>query len=205
VIGGGETAIEEALMLSRICSSVTILHRRDKFRARQVLQKSAFKNPKIRVVWNTVVDKFVGTDNGQNQKRLTHLQLKENGSSKKKALLPVDGAFVSIGHLPNTGFLHGQVDLDEQGYIVHPSRSSETSVPGVFAAGDVSDPVYRQAITSAGSGAMAALDAEKYLSELEIYEDDSNFTLPDMEDESLYHQSTDWGLNIWSNLKGTSA
>merc|ERR1711981_1356879 len=99
-------------------------------------------------VWNTVVEKFVGTDEGKNQKRLTHLQLKENGSSNRKTLLPVDGAFVAIGHSPNTGFLRGQVDLDDQGYIYHPSRSSQTTVAGVFAAGDVSDPIYRQAITS---------------------------------------------------------
>merc|ERR1712070_831100 len=107
VIGGGETAIEEALMLSRTCSSVTMIHRRDKFRARQVLQMSALKNPNIRVVWNTVVEKFVGTDEGNNQKRLTHLQLKENGSSNRKTLLSVDGAFVAVGHSPNTGFLSG--------------------------------------------------------------------------------------------------
>lgn len=191
VIGGGETAIEEALMLSRTCSSVTMIHRRDKFRARQVLQTSALKKPNIRVVWNTVVEKFVGRDDGQNRKRLTHLQLKETGCSKKKTLLPVDAAFVAIGHSPNTGFLRGQVDLDDQGYVYHPSRSSQTTVPGVFAAGDVSDPIYRQAITSAGSGAMAALDAEKYLSELESDDanDLSNFTLSDVE-------AAECGVNI---------
>merc|ERR1711957_374184 len=152
---------------------------------------SIFKNPQIRVVWNTVVEKFIGIDeavgvNGQNLKRLTHLQLKENGFVMKKSLLAVDGAFVSIGHSPNTLFLQGQVDLDEQGYVVHSSRSSHTSVPGVFAAGDVSDPVYRQAITSAGSGAMAALDAERYLSEVECH-DLSNFTFPEL----FYRQPSD--------------
>jgi thioredoxin-disulfide reductase len=220
VIGGGETAIEEALMLSRTCSSVTLIHRRNKFRARQVLQMSALKNPKIQVVWNTVVERFIGMDNdgrimgvddldqvNHNHKRLTHLQLKENGSSKP-SLLAIDGAFVSIGHSPNTQFLRGQVDLDEQGYIAHPSRSSQTSVPGVFAAGDVSDPVYRQAITSAGAGAMAALDAEKYISELEMHDTYcvSNLTLPDLEAESLY-QHVDLGLGIASanSLTGASA
>lgn len=212
VIGGGESALEAALMLTRICSSVTILHRRDKFRARQVLQVAALKNPNIRVVWNTVVERFLGIDDGQHPKMLTHIQLKESGSSSGNELLRVDGAFVSIGHLPNTDFLRGQVELDEQGYIVHPSRSSQTSVPGVFAGGDVSDPIYRQAITSAGSGAMAALDAEKYLSELEIYDtpDALNLTLLDMGADSLHHQSIDLGINIasavaLSNLKGRSA
>lgn len=112
------------------------------------------------------------------------MQLRETGCANKKTLLPVDGAFVAIGHSPNTGFLRGQVDLDDQGYVYHPSRSSETTVAGVFAAGDVSDPIYRQAITSAGSGAMAALDAEKYLSELENDDanDLSNSTLADLEE-----------------------
>lgn len=175
VIGGGDTAMEEALMLSRICSGVELIHRRSVFRASLVLQQRVLANPNIQVRWNTEVASFVGKStevDGEQQKALTHLELRDTQDpTAELSRLDVDAAFVAIGHDPNTVFVQGQVDMDEGNYIVTPDRSTRTSVPGVFAAGDVADHVYRQAITSAGSGAMAALDAEKYLSEIQVDEE----------------------------------
>jgi len=175
VVGGGDTAMEEALMLSRICSDVQLVHRRDTFRASLVLQQRVLNNPNIKVRWNSAVKRFVGkTDvvEGEEQKALTHIELTDTQDPHAEAtLLPVDAAFVAIGHDPNTGVLQGQVDMDASNYIVTPDRSTRTSVPGIFAAGDVADHTYRQAVTSAGSGAMAALDAERYLSENPVEEE----------------------------------
>jgi len=168
VVGGGDTAMEEALMLSRICSEVTLVHRRDSFRASSVLQQRVLENKNINVRWNTEVIKFDGkmekTENGEEVKVLTNVELRDLVEGTMTSL-PIDAAFVAIGHIPNTGFVSGVVEMDKNGYIELPGRSTRTSVPGIFAAGDVSDHVYRQAITSAGSGSMAALDVEKYLSE----------------------------------------
>eukprot|EP00418_Pyrodinium_bahamense_P094702 CAMPEP_0179044240 /NCGR_PEP_ID=MMETSP0796-20121207/17575_1 /TAXON_ID=73915 /ORGANISM="Pyrodinium bahamense, Strain pbaha01" /LENGTH=661 /DNA_ID=CAMNT_0020740639 /DNA_START=208 /DNA_END=2194 /DNA_ORIENTATION=+ len=175
VIGGGDTAMEEALMLSRICSEVVMIHRRDNFRASLVLQQRVLANPSIQVRWNTEVVKFVGKTleaDGEQHKALTTLELRDARDEQGEAsTLAVDAAFVAIGHDPNTWFVRGQVDMDAGSYIVTPERTTRTSVPGIFAAGDVADHVYRQAVTSAGSGAMAALDAERYLSENPVDED----------------------------------
>lgn len=175
VIGGGDTAMEEALMLARICSEVELVHRRGEFRASLVLQQRVLANPKIRVRWHAQVARFGGKTTeaeGELQKALTHLELRDPRDPQAElSRLDVDAAFIAIGHDPNTRFVQGQVDMDDNNYVVIPDRSTRTSVPGIFAAGDVADHVYRQAITSAGSGAMAALDAERYLSENPIDED----------------------------------
>ncbi|CAE7251606.1 trxB [Symbiodinium natans] len=174
VIGGGDSAMEEALMLARICSSVTLIHRRDTFRASLVLQQRVLNHPHISVRWNTAIKRFVGQTasdgEGDERKELTHLELVDTQDSSVESQLPVDAAFIAIGHDPNTRLFKGQVDMDETGYI-HVNGPTKTSVPGFFAAGDVADNVYRQAITSAGSGAMAALDAERYLSENPVEEE----------------------------------
>ena len=163
VIGGGNTAVEEALYLSRICSKVYLVHRRDELRAEKILQERVFKeesNGKIEVLWNTQLKEVLGDQMGVNG-----VLLDSNGEDKK---LSVMGVFIAIGHKPNTDIFEGQLDMDN-GYIKIKSGTSgmvtSTSVDGVFAAGDVSDQVYRQAVTSAGFGCMAALDAEKFLSE----------------------------------------
>jgi len=174
VIGGGDSAMEEALMLARICSSVNLIHRRDTFRASLVLQQRVLNHPHITVRWNTAVKRFAGQTasdgEGDERKELTHLELADTQDSSVEWQLPVDAAFIAIGHDPNTRLFKGQVDMDETGYI-HVNGPTKTSVPGFFAAGDVADNVYRQAITSAGSGAMAALDAERYLSENPVEEE----------------------------------
>ena len=163
VIGGGNTAVEEALYLSRICSKVYLVHRRDELRAEKILQERVFKeesNGKIEILWNTQLKEVLGDQMGVNG-----VLLDSNGEDKK---LSVMGVFIAIGHKPNTDIFEGQLDMDN-GYIKIKSGTSgmvtSTSVDGVFAAGDVSDQVYRQAVTSAGFGCMAALDAEKFLSE----------------------------------------
>lgn len=162
-------------MLSRICSSVDLVHRRGEFRASLVLQQRLLNNPKIRVRYHSVVSEFVGkteTVDGEEWEFLTHAILnRTDDPAGGQERLEVDGAFVAIGHDPNTGLLQGQVDMDANRYVVVDPHSTRTSTPGIFAAGDVADHVYRQAITSAGSGAMAALDAERYLSENPIEED----------------------------------
>ena len=163
VVGGGNTAVEEALYLSRICSKVYLVHRRDELRAEKILQDRVFKeeeNGKIEVLWNTQLKEVLGDANGVNG-----VLLDKEGQDLK---LPVMGVFIAIGHKPNTDIFEGQLDMDH-GYIEIKSGTSGsatlTSVDGVFAAGDVSDQIYRQAVTSAGFGCMAALDAEKFLSE----------------------------------------
>ncbi len=156
VVGGGDTAMEEALYLTKYASEVVIIHRRDKFRASKVMADRVLSHPKVRVVWNTTVTDVVGSD------EIEALVL-ENSMTGTKSRLSVGGLFVAIGHEPNTKFLDGQLDLTPHGYIkVDPWRTS-TSIPGVFAAGDVIDDYYRQAITSAGTGCMAALEAERWL------------------------------------------
>jgi len=158
VIGGGDTAMEEALVLSRLCSSVAVLHRRDQFRASKVLQERLLADPKITVFYNRKVNKFLGDG-----KRLQRLELGDTSKPGRYAL-EIDAAFVAIGRDPNADFLKNSVRLDSQGYLHVAAGSTRTSVNGVFAAGDVADHTYRQAITSAASGAMAAMDVEKYFS-----------------------------------------
>jgi thioredoxin reductase (NADPH) len=159
VIGGGDSALEEAMFLTRFADKVTIIHRRKELRGSKIMQDRAFANPKIDWRWNSVVEEVLGDG------RVTGLRLRdvETGDT---SVLEVTGAFVAIGHSPNTKLFEGQLELDENGYIVTRDSSSRTSVEGVFAAGDVQDHVYRQAITAAGSGCMAALDAERYLEAL---------------------------------------
>ncbi len=157
VIGGGDSAIEEANHLTKFASKVYLIHRRDQFRASKIMQKKAISNPKIKIIWNTVIEGAIGDSNV-----LTAIQLKDivkNQSSQLK----VGGLFYAIGHVPNTEPFKGILDLDETGYIKTVPGTTQTSIAGVFACGDVQDKVYRQAITAAGSGCMAALEAEKWL------------------------------------------
>lgn len=158
VVGGGDTAMEEALFLTRFASAVKVVHRRNELRASRIMQERARSHPKISFVWNTVVDEILGTpEKGVNGVVLRNL---ETGKVWREE---VDGVFVAIGHKPNTELFAGQLEMDHQGYIVVREPTSATSVPGVFAAGDVHDPHYRQAITAAGAGCRAALDAERWL------------------------------------------
>lgn len=159
VIGGGNSAVEEALYLANIASKVTLIHRRDSLRAEKIGQERLFAHPKISVVWNSAVDEFCGTENPNS---LTHLRLK-NVVDGTVSELKVDGAFIAIGHKPNTELFAGQVKCDAEGYIITTPGSTKTSIEGVFAAGDVQDKNFRQAVTAAGTGCMAALEAERYL------------------------------------------
>jgi thioredoxin reductase (NADPH) len=159
VIGGGNTAVEEAIYLTNHSHDVTIIHRRGSFRAEKLLQQRLFGNPKIKVLWNKTVERFVSDPATQT---LVGVDLRDT-TTKEHHHLAVDGTFVAIGHRPATELFQGQLDLDKDGYISVQTGSTKTSVSGVFACGDVMDKIYRQAITAAGTGCMAALDAEKFL------------------------------------------
>jgi len=159
VIGGGNTAVEEALFLTNFASKVTVAHRRDALRAERILQERLYRNPKISVLWNTVLADVIGDESPLKVKAA----LLRNLKTGEVAEHPVDGIFVAIGHAPATALVAGQVEMKASGYIKTAPHSTATSVPGVFAAGDVADDVYRQAVTAAGLGCMAALEAEKYL------------------------------------------
>ncbi len=164
VVGGGNTAVEEALYLTNHCSKVTLVHRRDELRAEKILQDRLFANEKVEVRWNAVLDEIVGTE-GPPAPSVDAVRLKDVKSGELSGL-SVDGVFVAIGHTPNTALFEGQLEMDGEGYIITAPDSTATNVPGVFAAGDVQDKVFRQAVTAAGTGCMAALEAEKYLAEL---------------------------------------
>jgi thioredoxin reductase (NADPH) len=157
VVGGGDSAMEEAIFLTRFASHVSVIHRRDTLRASKIMQDKAFANPKISFEWNSDVEGINDAAKGE----VTAIALRNNVTGERKEI-PVDGVFVAIGHTPNTALFAGQIELDANGYIVT-HLGPRTSIPGVFACGDVQDHVYRQAITAAGSGCMAAIDAEKYL------------------------------------------
>jgi thioredoxin reductase (NADPH) len=159
VIGGGSAAVEEAIYLTNFAKSVALIHRRDELRAEKIMQKRLFENPKIEMVWNAKVVEILGDGNKVTELALVNTQ--DNAEFRK----PVDGVFVAIGHQPATTIFKGRLEIDENGYIVFDKTSSATSVPGVFAAGDVCDPKYRQAIVSAGQGCMAAIDADRFLSQ----------------------------------------
>src|SRR5881398_1328966 len=159
VIGGGNTAVEEALYLTNHSHDVTLIHRRDSLRAEKILQDRLFANPNIKVIWDSEVVEFVG---GGEPEALIGLDIR-NKRSSEVSRVEVEGAFVAIGHTPATGLFSGQLELDAEGYIVVEPGTTRTSVSGVFASGDVMDKIYRQAVTAAGTGCMAALDAEKYL------------------------------------------
>jgi thioredoxin reductase (NADPH) len=159
IVGGGNTAVEEALYLAQMCEKVTLVHRRNSLRAEKVMQQRLFAHPKIEVVWDHVVEEVLGSEY---PKSVTGVRLRHVRSGETQ-ILPVDGLFVAIGHDPATAIFRGHLDMDEEGYLVTEPGTTRTSVPGVFAAGDVQDRIYRQAVTAAGTGCMAALDAEKYL------------------------------------------
>ena len=157
VVGGGDTAMEEALFLTRFATTVQIIHRRDELRASRIMQERVRKNEKIRFVWDSVVDEVLGDDNGVTGVRVANVK---NG---EKSMLDVEALFIAIGHVPNSELFKGAIELDEAGYVLVATGSTRTNVEGVFACGDVMDSVYRQAVTAAGTGCMAALDAERWL------------------------------------------
>ncbi|HVX37448.1 MAG TPA: thioredoxin-disulfide reductase [Hyphomicrobium sp.] len=167
VVGGGNTAVEEALFLTNFANKVTLIHRRDFLRAEKILQERLFKNPKIEVIWDSVVEEVVGT---QSPKSVTGVVLK-NVKTGAKSEIATDGFFVAIGHAPATELFKGQLEMTPSGYLITAPDSTATAIPGVFAAGDVKDEVFRQAVTAAGMGCMAALEAERYLAKVEAQAD----------------------------------
>jgi thioredoxin reductase (NADPH) len=159
VIGGGNTAVEEALFLTNFASKVTVVHRRDHFRAEKILQERLFKNPKIEVIWDSVLHDVTGDENPLKVRGVALQNIKTGAISERRA----DGVFIAIGHSPATELVQGQLEMKPSGYVKVAPFSTATSVPGVFAAGDVTDDIYRQAVTAAGMGCMAALEAERFL------------------------------------------
>ena len=159
VVGGGNAAVEEAMFLTKFASKVKLIHRRDKLRAEKMLQKKLMDNKKIEIIWDSVVEEIIGDDNPKNVKGLKIKNVKNNKTSDLK----IDGLFIAIGHDPATQLFKDQLKMDKEGYLITKPDSTETNVPGIFAAGDVKDKIFRQAVTAAGMGCMAALEAEKYL------------------------------------------
>ena len=162
VVGGGDSAMEEATFLTKFARRVTIIHRRDQLRASKIMQEKSFKNPKINFMWDSVVDEILGVEKNE----VTGIRVRNVKTGEIKDF-PYDGVFVAIGHTPNTQVVKGKLEMDANGYITTQSHSTKTSVPGVFACGDAQDSYYRQAVTAAGTGCMAAIDAEKFLEQEE--------------------------------------
>jgi thioredoxin reductase (NADPH) len=163
VVGGGDTAMEEATFLTRYASHVTVVHRRDHLRASKIMQDKAFKNPKIDFLWNTAVEEILGNP----KDGVTGARIRDVNTTAER-IFPCEGVFIAIGHQPNTGIFKGQLDMDEIGYLKTNGRTMATNIPGVFACGDAQDSYYRQAITAAGTGCMAAIDAERFLDNLPV-------------------------------------
>ncbi len=159
VVGGGNTAVEEALFLTNFASKVTVVHRRDHFRAERILQDRLFRNPKVKVIWDSVIDEIAGEEKPAMVTRIRLMNVKSGALTE----LPADGVFIAIGHAPATDLVAGQVKLKPSGYVETAPNSTATSVPGLFPAGDVAEEVYRQAVTAAGLGCMAALEAERFM------------------------------------------
>jgi thioredoxin reductase (NADPH) len=159
VVGGGNTAVEEALFLTNFADKVTLVHRRDSFRAEKILQDRLFKNPKISVIWDSAIDEILGQENPIKVARIRLKNVKTGATTE----MPIDGVFIAIGHAPATELVKNKIEMKPNGYIKTAPYSTATSVPGVFAAGDVADDIYRQAVTAAGLGCMAALEAERFL------------------------------------------
>ena len=160
VVGGGNAAVEEAIFLTKFASKVKLIHRRDSLRAEKLLQKKLMDNKKIEIIWNSVVEEVIGDQEPKNVKGIKIKNVKSN----KVEELKIDGLFIAIGHDPATSLFKDQLDMDKEGYLITKPDSTETNIPGVFAAGDVKDKIFRQAVTAAGMGCMAALEAEKFLS-----------------------------------------
>jgi len=160
VIGGGDTAMEEANFLTRFAKKVWVIHRRDSFRASKIMSDRVLNNPKIEVIWDTALDEVLG------EKQVQAIRI-HNLKTNAKTEMPMDGVFIAIGHKPNTDIFKGQLAMNDVGYLITEGKSTYTSVPGVFACGDVQDPIYRQAVTAAGTGCMAAMDAERWLEKQE--------------------------------------
>lgn len=167
VVGGGNSAVEEALYLAQLASKVTVVHRRDSFKAERILQERLFKHPKVEVVWDSAIEEICGT---QNPPGVTHVKLK-NVKTHEVTERRVDGVFVAIGHKPASDLFVGQLEIKSNGYIKTAADSTATNIPGVYAAGDVTDDIYRQAVTAAGMGCMAALEAERWLAEQDSLRD----------------------------------
>jgi thioredoxin reductase (NADPH) len=161
VVGGGDTALEEALFLTRFATRVTVVHRRDQLRASKIMQERALANPKIEFAWNSVVDEILGDE------YVTGIRLRDVKSDETREV-PVEAVFIAIGHQPNTDLVRGQIELDGVGYVKVEPGTTRTTVEGVFACGDATDPTYRQAITAAGTGCMAAIDTERWLAEQDL-------------------------------------
>ena len=167
VVGGGNTAVEEALFLTNFASKVTVIHRRDEFRAEKIMQERLFKNEKIEVLWDSILEDIIGD---QNPLSVTGARVRNVKTNVTKDI-EVDGVFIAIGHDPNTSLFKGQLELDDEGYILTKSGTTQTNIAGVYAAGDVQDKIYRQAVTAAGTGCMSALDAENFIAQIEAQQE----------------------------------